>query len=61
MYDSALKETDIEKVIRQCRVVICQLKHYKPGDDDEEINIETAIELFEGLLARARRRLTFNG
>ncbi len=44
-------------VIRRCKAVLSQLRHYKPEDDDEEINIETAIELFDDLLVRAERRV----
>lgn len=57
LYDGALRETDMQRVIGRCSSVISQLNHYKPSDDDEEINIETAIELFEDLLARAKLRL----
>ena len=32
------------------------LRNYKPADDDEEINIESAIELFEDLVTRAGGR-----
>ena len=44
-------------VIRKCNNVLAQLRHYVPDGDDEEINIETAIELFEELLKRAERKL----
>ncbi len=47
----------MQSVIRRCKGVISQLKHYQPADEDEEINIETATELFEELLARAETRL----
>ena len=47
----------MRRVIVRCNGVISQLKHYQPVDDDEEINIETATELFEELLERAEVRL----
>lgn len=57
MYEGARRETDMRSVISRCMSVISQLKHYQPADEDEEINIETATELFEELLARAEIRL----
>ena len=50
----------MRRVISRCKGVISQLKHYHPVDEDEEINIETATELFEELLARAEVRLKLN-
>ena len=57
LYERSRVETDMRKVIRRCESVLRQLEHYEPTDDDEEINIETASELFEELRARAKVRL----
>ena len=47
----------MRKIIVRCKSVIDQLKHYRPIDEDEEINVETATELFEELLERAKVKL----
>ena len=57
LYESVRRETDMRRVIVRCKGVISQPKPYQPVDDDEEINIETATELFEELLERAEVRL----
>ena len=57
LYEGARRETDMQRVIVRCRSVIRQLGNYRPADEDEEINIETATELFEELLAKAEVKL----
>jgi hypothetical protein len=53
LYNTLSQSTSRQYVISASRRMLQVLRHYRPEDDDEEINIETAIELFEELIRKA--------
>ncbi len=53
LYNILSQSTNRQYVIAAARRMLRVLRNYRPADDDEEINIETAIELFEEMVRKA--------
>ncbi len=52
-YNVLSRETNRQRVLTRGRHIIRILRNYTPADDDEQINVETGVELFEELIRKA--------